>query len=88
MDCPIAAKYQSALVCFSVPNQHRILQYLAHLAARQFTGLTLTAVVRALPGPAGAFKQKGTVSLCMSLILISGRVFWSIYGAKEPLSRR
>jgi hypothetical protein len=39
-------------------------------------------------GPAGAFEQKGTVSLCMSLILISGRVFWSIYGSKEPLSRR
>ena len=39
-------------------------------------------------GPAGAFEQKGTVSLCISLILISGRVFWSIYGSKEPLSRR
>jgi hypothetical protein len=26
--------------------------------------------IRALVGPAGAFKQKGTVSLCMSLILI------------------
>lgn len=49
MDCPIAAKYQPALACFSAPNQHRILQYLAHLAARQYTGLTLNAVVRALP---------------------------------------
>src|SRR3989449_1219759 len=49
MDCPIAAKYQPALACFSAPNQHRILQYLAHLAARQYTGLTLNAVVRVLP---------------------------------------
>jgi hypothetical protein len=49
MDCPMTAKHQSALACFSAPNQHRILQYLAHLAARQYTGLTLTAVVRALP---------------------------------------
>ena len=49
MDCPIAAKYQPALACFSAPNQHRILQYLTHLAARQYTGLTLNAVVRALP---------------------------------------
>ena len=49
MDCPIAAKYQPALACFSAPNQHRILQYLAHLAARQSTGLTLNAVVTTLP---------------------------------------
>lgn len=49
MDCPIAAKYQPALACFSAPNQHRILQYLAHLAARQYTGLTLNAVVATLP---------------------------------------
>ena len=49
MDCPIAAKYQPALTCFSAPNQHRILQYLAHLAARQYTGLTLNAVVATLP---------------------------------------
>jgi len=49
MDCPIAAKYQAALVCFSGQNQHRILQYLAHLAARQYTDLTLNAVVRVLP---------------------------------------
>jgi len=49
MDCPIAAKYQPALACFSAPNQHRILQYLAHLAARQYTGLTLNAVVTTLP---------------------------------------
>jgi len=49
MDCPITAKYQPALTCFSAPNQHRILQYLAALAARQYTSLTLNAVVRALP---------------------------------------
>jgi hypothetical protein len=49
MDCPMAAKYQSALACFSAPNQHRILQYLAHLAARQYTGLPLNAVVTTLP---------------------------------------
>ena len=49
MDCPMTAKYQPALACFSAPNQHRILQYLAHLAARQYTSLTLNAVVRALP---------------------------------------
>src|SRR5882724_11735830 len=49
MDCPIADKYQPALACFSAPNQHRILQYLAHLAARQYTGLTLNAVVTTLP---------------------------------------
>jgi integrase/recombinase XerD len=49
MDCPIAAKYQPALASFSVQNQHRILQYLAYLAARQYTGLTLNAVVRVLP---------------------------------------
>ena len=42
MDCPIAAKYQPVLACFSAPNQHRILQYLTHLAARQYTGLTST----------------------------------------------
>jgi len=49
MDCPLATKYQPRLACFSVPNQHRILQYLAHLAARQYTGLTLNAVVTTLP---------------------------------------
>lgn len=49
MHCPITAKYQPALTCFSAPNQHRILQYLAALAARQYTSLTLNAVVRALP---------------------------------------
>ena len=49
MDCPLAAKYQPALACFSAPNQHHVLQYLAHLAARQYTGLTLNAVVTTLP---------------------------------------
>ena len=49
MDCSIAAKYQPALACFSAPSQHRILQYLAHLAARQYTGLTLNAVVTTPP---------------------------------------
>src|SRR4030095_12204959 len=49
MDCPITAKDQPALACFSVQNQHRILQYLAQLAARQYTGLTLNAIMRALP---------------------------------------
>ena len=49
MDCPMTAKYQPALACFSVQNQHHIFQYLAHLAARQYTGLTLNAVVRVLP---------------------------------------
>src|SRR5207247_668457 len=28
MDCPTAAQYQPRLTCFSVPNQHRILQSL------------------------------------------------------------
>jgi site-specific recombinase XerD len=45
----MTAKYQPALACLSAPNQHRILHYLAHLAARQYTGLTLNAVVRVLP---------------------------------------
>ncbi len=49
MDCPMTAKYQPALACFSAQNQHHIFQYLAHLAARQYTGLTLNAVVRVLP---------------------------------------
>jgi integrase/recombinase XerD len=49
MDCPMTAKYQPALACFSAPNQDRILQYLAHLAARQYAGLTLNAVVTTLP---------------------------------------
>ncbi len=48
MDCPITTKYQPALACFSAQNQHRILQYLAILAARQYTGATLNAVVTTL----------------------------------------
>jgi hypothetical protein len=35
MDCPIAAQYQPRLTGFSVPNQHRMLQYLALLVAQQ-----------------------------------------------------
>ena len=50
MDCPMTAKYQPVLACLSAPHQHRILQYLAHLAARPYTGLTLTAIVRAPRG--------------------------------------
>lgn len=48
MDCPIAAQYQSRLMDFSVPNQQRILQYLALLAARHYAATTLTAVVATL----------------------------------------
>jgi hypothetical protein len=60
MDCPIAAKYQPALACFSAPNQHRILQYLTHLAARQYTGLTLNAVVRVLPALLRRARSQGS----------------------------
>jgi integrase len=48
MDCPVFAQYQPALSCFSVPNQHRILRYLAGLAARQYADTTLSAVVTTL----------------------------------------
>ncbi len=48
MDCPITAKYQARLTCFSRPNQHRILQYLACLAAQQCADTTLVAVVTTL----------------------------------------
>jgi site-specific recombinase XerD len=48
MDCPIAAQYQPRLTCFSVPNQHRILQSLALLVAQQYTAATLAAVVSTL----------------------------------------
>jgi len=48
MDCPVSAQYQPALSRFSVPNQHRILRYLAGLAARQYADTTLSAVVTAL----------------------------------------
>ena len=48
MERAVAARYQSALGDFSVPNQHRILQYRALLAARHSTAGTLAAVVRTL----------------------------------------
>ena len=48
MESAVAAQYQSALVSFRVPNQHRILQYLALLAARHSTAATLAAVVSTL----------------------------------------
>jgi hypothetical protein len=48
MDCPIPATYQPAPAGFSAPNQHRILPYLAHLAARQYTRTPLNAVVTTL----------------------------------------
>ena len=48
MDCPVSAQYQPALACFSAQNQHRILHYLAGLAARQYADTTLSAVVTTL----------------------------------------
>jgi site-specific recombinase XerD len=48
MESTVAAQYQSALASFSVPNQHRILEYLALLAARHYTAATLAAVVNTL----------------------------------------
>jgi|SRR5438552_10852974 len=48
MENAVAARYQSALASFSVPNQHRILQYLTLLAARHYTAATLAAVVSTL----------------------------------------
>ena len=48
MDCPVFAQYQPALSRFSVQNQHRILRYLAGLAARQYADTTLSAVVTTL----------------------------------------
>jgi site-specific recombinase XerC len=48
MDCPLAPKYQPRLACFSVPNQQRLLQYLAFLTAQQRADTTLAAVVTAL----------------------------------------
>ncbi len=48
MDCPMTTKYQPALARFSAQNQHRILQYLAVLAARQYTDATRNAVVMTL----------------------------------------
>lgn len=48
MDCPLAAKYQPALACFSAQNQHRILHYLALLATRHSAATTLVAVVTTL----------------------------------------
>src|SRR5262245_4174142 len=67
MDCPMTAKYQPVLACFSALNQHRILQYLAHLAARQYTGLTLNAVVRALPALLRLLPRKRQVVLTKDL---------------------
>jgi len=48
MENAVAARYQSALASFSVPNQHRILQSLTLLAARHSTAATLAAVVSTL----------------------------------------
>ncbi len=56
MESAVAAQYQSALVSFRVPNQHRILQYLALLAARHYTAATLAAVVSTL----NALRRQGT----------------------------
>jgi site-specific recombinase XerD len=67
MDCPMTAKYQPVLACFSAPNQQRILQYLAYLAARQYTGPTLTAVVRALPAFLRLLPRKRQVVLTADL---------------------
>ena len=48
MGCPVSAPYQPALSYLSMQNQHRILRYLAGLAARQYADTTLSAVVTAL----------------------------------------
>jgi len=56
MENAVAVRYQSALASFSVPNQHRILQYLALLAARHYTAATLAAVVSTL----NALRRQGT----------------------------
>jgi hypothetical protein len=48
MDCPISVQYRPALVGFSAPNQHGILQYLALLATRQYADTTRAAVVTTL----------------------------------------
>ena len=48
MDCSITTKYQPALACFSAQNQYHILHYLTVLAARQYTGATLNAIVAAV----------------------------------------
>jgi hypothetical protein len=48
MDYPITAKYQARLARFSVPNQHRIRQYLAFLTTQQCADTTLVAVVTTL----------------------------------------
>ena len=48
MDCPVFAQYQPVLSRCSVQNQHRILRYLAGLAARQYADTTLSAVITAL----------------------------------------
>ena len=51
MDCPVFAQYQPTLSRFSGPNQHRILRYLAGLAARQYADTTLSAVVTTPTAP-------------------------------------
>jgi len=56
MESAVTACYQSALVSFSVPNQHRILQYLALLAARRYTAATLAAVASTL----NTLRRQGT----------------------------
>jgi site-specific recombinase XerD len=56
MESAVAAQYQPALVDFSVPNQHRILQYLTLLTVRHYTPATLAAVVRTLK----AFRRQVT----------------------------
>lgn len=48
MNCPVFVQYQPVLSRFSVQNQHRILRYLAGLAARQYADTTLSAVITAL----------------------------------------
>jgi site-specific recombinase XerD len=56
MESAVTARYQSALVSFSMPNQHRILQYLTLLAVRHYTAATLAAVVSTL----NALRRHGT----------------------------
>jgi site-specific recombinase XerD len=54
MDCPIPpqspTQYQAALAEFSPMNQHRLLAYLAQLAARRYAPATLRAIPYTLTG--------------------------------------
>jgi site-specific recombinase XerD len=50
MDCPITQQYQAALAAFSPLNQHRILAYLAQLAAQRYAPATLRAIPHTLTG--------------------------------------